>query len=850
MKYHALRTNEITDLEKCSSEAVRAFAGECAVVLENDGTLPISSPCKLALYGSGARHMVKGGTGSGDVNSRYVVNIEEGLEEAGFEITTKNWLDRYDKVEAVFKTDYIEMVNKEAEESGIPVIMVMFEKPIGLPPLPAVSEEDAADDADTAIYVISRDSGEGGDRNYRRGDYLLREDELSAISFIASHYKHTIILLNTGGIIDLSELKRIDGISSIVIVSQLGNIGGLVVGDIISGKVEPSGRLTDTWAKSYEDYPAWQDFSHNNGNTDDEYYKEGIYIGYRYFDTFDVEPEYCFGYGLGYTSFDIETIDAFVNGREMGVRVKVTNSGRLAGKEVVQVYVSAPSGKISKVYQELAAFAKTPKLNPGACCEMEISWDAERLCCYDQESARKLIEKGDYIIRVGRNSRDTKAVAVINVPEDLILEQLRNLFPDSSKFEEIKCEESKKPSFNNDAVDLAEAQRLTFDCSSIITKVAQYSSERKALEDTAGYKVLFDDVLKGKATVEQLAAQLSVEEMAYLCVGSYQEGDADENVVGSASLLVPGAAAETTDKLLESRGIPPMILADGPAGIRLQPHFKTAGEEGKPMKGGEVFGISVNPFPDDLPEDTVDYYQYCTAIPIATALAQSWNLELVREAGRIVGEEMKRYYVHFWLAPGMNIHRNPLCGRNFEYYSEDPLLSGRCAAADTDGVQSLGGQGTTIKHFAGNNQEDNRMFSNSHISERALRDLYLRGFEIAVKESRPFSIMTSYNLLNGTHSANHYGLIQGAARDEWGFDGVIMTDWFTSQDTTFMGYASDIYPWSSSPKCILAGNDWQMPGCEQNVTDIIEAVASGEIGIADLQFCTVNILKMAVKCFK
>ena len=256
--------------------------------------------------------------------------------------------------------------------------------------------------------------------------------------------------------------------------------------------------------------------------------------------------------------------------------------------------------------------------------------------------------------------------------------------------------------------------------------------------------------------------------------------------------------------------------------------------------------MDVKPFPEDTPKDAIDYYQYCTAIPIASGLAQSWDMDLFECMGRIVGDEMQQFHVHFWLAPGMNIHRNPLCGRNFEYYSEDPVVSGKCAAAMTKGVQSYAGQGTTIKHYAGNNLEDNRQFNNSHIGERALREIYLKGFEIAVKESQPYSIMTSYNLLNGTHAANHYELIQNAARDEWGFEGVVMTDWFTTQDTT--GGVKKAYPYSSAVQCIRAGNDLIMPGCEKNVEDIVAAVKEGkEITLADLQFCVKNILKIAVK---
>ena len=266
-------------------------------------------------------------------------------------------------------------------------------------------------------------------------------------------------------------------------------------------------------------------------------------------------------------------------------------------------------------------------------------------------------------------------------------------------------------------------------------------------------------------------------------------------------------------------------------------------------------GDSFAPFAPDLdPAEVDDYYQYCTAIPIGWALAQSWNEELVAQAGDMVGAEMEQFHVDLWLAPALNIHRNPLCGRNFEYYSEDPVLSGKTAAAMTNGVQKHPGKGTTIKHFAVNNQEENRYFTNAHVSERALREIYLRGFEIAVKESHPFSIMTSYNLLNGVHTANHRALIQGMARDEWGFDGVVMTDWFTSQEVPLItGKYKAKYPISASTGCIYAGNDIQMPGCQKNVDDLVEAVRTGEekdgytVTLADLQFNAANVVRIALK---
>ena len=258
-----------------------------------------------------------------------------------------------------------------------------------------------------------------------------------------------------------------------------------------------------------------------------------------------------------------------------------------------------------------------------------------------------------------------------------------------------------------------------------------------------------------------------------------------------------------------------------------------------------------NPFPEETPADAVDYYQYCTAIPIATALAQTWNMDIIERLGKMIGGEMETFGVHLWLAPGMNIHRNPLCGRNFEYYSEDPLLTGKCAAADTRGVQSVEGRGVTIKHFACNNCENNRMFSNSHVSERALRDIYLKGFEICVKEEQPWAIMASYNLINGEHAANSYELLTNVLRDEWDFEGVAMTDWYSSfADVDFLGYNKPVYkyPTASSRSCVYAGCDLQMPGCPDNVSDIIDAVRDHKISKADLQGCVMNILRLCIKC--
>ena len=839
MNYHARTTDKITPEEIAHSNTVRKLAGECVVILENDGTLPIEKPGKVALYGNGARHTIKGGTGSGDVNSRYVVNIDEGLKEAGFEIVTGAWLDRYDAIAKKNIDDYMTEVRRRCAETGYNEITVMLEYAPSIPPLPVLNPND--DDADTAIYVLSRDSGEGYDRKADKGDFFLTDDEETAFETITSSYARSILVLNVGGIISLGKYAK--KFSSVVLLSQLGNLTGNICADVITGKSDPCGRLTDTWDSDYYNYPNSETFSLNNGNTDDEYYTEGPYIGYRYFDSFGIKPDYPFGYGLGYTSFDTDLKSVKVDGLDVEAQFNVANIGSRAGKEVVQVYVASPHEILDKPFKELVAFVKTDALEPGQQTTVTASFNLKQIASYCDKCESKVLEAGDYYVLAGSDSENVQAIAKLIVKEDIETEHLKNVFGTSGVTEEYTNPGKAAP------VDDFGVEEFVIDASGVKVYEAVYREESTELIDKRTDETLrFEDVLAGKATVEELVAQLAVDQMAALCVGDFGE-DLDLAVVGNASVQVPGAAAETISTYEESRGIPSMILADGPAGLRLYPHFKA--KDGKKLPGGDMFGLSFTPFPEDTPADAEDYYQYCTAIPIATALAQSFNMELIREIGYVVGEEMKEYFVQFWLAPGMNIHRNPLCGRNFEYYSEDPFLSGMCASAMTDGVQKWGIGGTTIKHFCCNNQETNRMYSNSRVTERTLRNLYLRGFELAVRKSQPYSVMSSYNLLNGIHTANHIGLCKRVLRDEWGFEGVVMTDWFTSQAVYGISDPSKAkYPHSSSVECIRSGNDWQMPGCKLNVTDIIDAVNDGSLPKADLQWCTCNIIRMAVKCFK
>jgi beta-glucosidase len=748
------------------------------------------------------------------------------------------------------RQEYFTWLKKTAEEEKISEFLVSFNHPYQEPAGELITESDvAASDTDTAVYVLSRNSGEGADRYCEEGDYLLFPEEKSNLELLGRSYKKVILVLNIGGVMDLSEIQKISGINALVLLSQLGNISGLVLGDILTGAVNPSGKLVDTWAKSYQDYPSSAEFSHNDNNVDDEYYKEGIYVGYRYFDSFDVEPLYPFGFGRSYTDFSIDIKNISRKDAKIILDVAVKNTGdTYSGKEVVQVYYQAPAGELAKPYQELIAFAKTQEIRPQEACALQLSFDLKDLASYSEKEAAWMIEAGNYTILVGNSSRNTKAAAVITIQETIKTEILKNLFQMETAVEEISAPPVRATEVSGDVpvIILEHAAKL------IHTEKTVYTIQRPNCTTRKKQMLTLSDIKAGNCTVEELVAQLTVEELAEFCVGTLRADDG--TIVGNASDTVPGAAGDTTSLLKESRGIKSMILADGPAGLRLQPVFKTT-LEGERIPGGDILGDVRQPFPDDLnEEEVITYYQYCTAIPIGWALAQSWNMSLLEEVGDMVGQEMEKFGVDLWLAPALNIHRNPLCGRNFEYYSEDPLVSGKAAAAITNGVQRHAGKGTTIKHFAANNQEDNRYFTNSCINERALREIYLKGFEIAVRESQPLSIMTSYNLLNGVHTANSYDLLQSAARDEWGFEGMFMTDWFTSQEVPGLtGSRIPLYPISASTGCIFAGNDVQMPGCRKNVDDIIRAVKTGEeidgytITMADLQFCAAKVIGTVAK---
>lgn len=853
-KFFASKSPEISEREKRNMERSRKVAAQGMVLLQNNGVLPLAPGGKIALFGNGARKTVKGGTGSGDVNSRSVVNVEQGLEDAGFEITTKAWLDCYDRMFDEAKASYGTAMKKAVEEDGAMPVMFIFETPFKEPVIPPVLEECEKSDADTAVFVLARNSGEGKDRRPVAGEYCLFDEEKEAIRTLRGHFSKVIVILNVGSVIDTEFLRKEADADAILLMSQAGNIGGYALADVLTGKETPSGKLTATWAERYGDYPCAGKFSHMNGDVDDEYYEEGIFVGYRYFDSFDITPAYPFGFGLSYTGFSMETENVQADGETVTLKVRVKNTGdKFAGKEVVQVYYSAPDGRLEKPYQELAAYGKTKKLAPGEEQCLELSFSVRQMASYDEERASWVLEAGGYVIRVGNSSRNTKVAAVLELDGETVTEKLSNRFALDCELTLLSAKGTVPYGYKEEQAQIESAPRIAVKTAGMPCREAVYQKENPVLEKRGGDKITIDDVRAGRATLDELVSQLTVEEMAELCVGTARGGMGGSSMIGAASAACPGAAGDTTSRMIEDRNIRNMILADGPAGLRLCSSF-SVDRDGNLIPGtessslGDMDLLSGTGEKPEVPEDAVTYYQYCTAIPIATLLAQTWDLEAIEEAGDIVGEEMEELGVTLWLAPGMNIHRNPLCGRNFEYYSEDPLVAGRCAAADTFGVQKHKGVGTTIKHFAFNNQEDNRMHVNAHISERAIREIYLKCFEIAVKTAQPMSIMTSYNLVNGVHTANSYDLLTAIAREEWGFQGIIMTDWGTTGSIELHPELKFKYGSSSAAGCIRAGNDLTMPGSQNDVDEIIKSVgaAAGEvkcpITLGDLQACAKRML--------
>ena len=807
-------SDEVTALEKENARVACEAALEGIVLLENDGTLPLT-PGKIALYGAGAGMTIKGGTGSGEVHERHAVTIREGMEAAGFTVTTDHWIDGYEEMYRVGEAAYTRKFRQGLLKLDIANIMASpYQYPFGQP---VTLGDIMRSDTDTCIYVIARQAGEGADRKLKNFEYSLSDIEKENIALCAASYEKFIVVVNVGSVFDLSFLDEIEGINAVVYFAQQGMEGGRAFADLITGKAVPSAKTVDTWPKDYKDIPFAMDYSYLNGDLEEEYYREGIYVGYRYFDSYDVEPRYPFGYGLSYTTFSIEKEKVELVGTKVMVRVNVTNTGSTySGKEVVQLYASCPQTGMAKEYQRLAAFAKTGVLAPGGTETAVLSFDMKDLASYRESDASWVLEAGDYILRLGASSRDTEAVAALVLDGETIVEQCMNV---SRTVLEVREMDPPALKDTNEEKDAAEAQdadllRIPVPASAFETEVCEYR-DPEIYESPVSDAVL--DVL-------------STEELCEVVAGTGMVGN------GPRFFDAMGSAGYTTGAFIE-KGLPNVCLADGPAGLRLQ-KVSTVTRSGN-VKAAEPMLSALKYLPDPVQKVMFGdsdrqpcVYQFTTAFPVGLALAQSWNTKLVERVGDAVGKEMERYGVTYWLAPGMNIHRNPLCGRNFEYYSEDPLLTGKMAAAMSRGVQSHRGCFVTIKHFCCNNQEDNRNRTNANVNERALREIYLRGFRIAVQEGHARALMTSYNKVNGTYVNNSYELITKVLRNEWGFDGLVMTDWFA----TGKGLGSHC-------AAIEAGNDLIMPGGKGVVRELKAKLKSGELDGTALRRCAANVIR-------
>lgn len=806
---------ELFDYEKEHIGLLRDSLAECTLFLRQNGAFPLEAPGRIAAYGNGVRHTVKGGTGSGEVNSRYSVNVEQGLKDAGFTITTGRWLDDFDQVEQDAQKAFVKEIKERAKKKHT---MAILEGMGAVMPQP---EYDLPLDGEgnTAIYVLSRISGEGNDREPIPGDIRLTDSEAKTILALDAKYEKFMLVLNVGGVVDLTPVKEV---SNILVLSQLGVETGSVLADILLGKANPSGKLTTTWA-SWEDYCKEGEF----GDINDTRYKEGIYVGYRYFDTVGKKPLFPFGYGLSYTSFDIAVTGAAAEGDTIRIKAAVSNTGARAGREVVQVYVSAPAGRLDKPYQDLAAFAKTDLLEPGASQELTISFSLRDCASYDAQKESYVLEAGSYVVRVGDSSDHTQPAALVDLDGEAIVTKAGNCLGETD-FEDWKPSGSETAA----AEELSDITRISVAAADIETVTVTYDQERE---------------------IDPRVKDLTVEELAYLNVGAFNPKAGALSVIGNAATNVAGAAGETTG-VLKEKGFPVLVMSDGPAGLRLAKEFY------RDEKGAHGIGSSMVPesFLPFLPaparfimnliggsgkpkKGQKVEYQYATAIPIGTAIAQSFNLPLAESYGSIVGDEMERFGVHLWLAPALNIHRDIRCGRNFEYYSEDPLISGKTAAAITRGVQRHPGCGTTIKHYAANNQEKNRYCNNSIVSERAMREIYLKGFGICVRESQPHALMTSYNLLNGVHTSEHRGLIEDILRCEYGFKGIVMTDWIVdmAQDK------QSLHRMPIAAEIAKAGGDLVMPGSKGDFDSIVKAAKSGELELRQLQINATRVLQKA-----
>lgn len=769
-------------------------ATEGMVLLKNSKkVLPLKAGTRVALFGKGTFDYVKGGGGSGDVTVAYIRNLFEGLNEVGSICIEPESAAYYKK--------YVEKQYEMGKDPGL----------IAEPEVPAELITKASAYTDTAIISISRFSGEAWDRKstldnndgskdvecgdlgpsstgadiFEHGDFYLSDAEQAMVNAVTGAFNNVIVVLNVGGIVDTKWFNNNAKIQGVLLAWQGGMEGGLAAAEILTGIKNPSGKLVDTFAENLEDYPSSATFHVSEDYVE---YTDDIFVGYRYFETVPEASKkvvYPFGYGLSYTDFKYSKAKIKEKDGKFKASVKVANVGDVAGKEVIQVYCEPARGKLTKSKRVLVAFKKTALLEPGESREITMEFDKYQFSSYDDigevNKAAYVLEKGEYKFYVGTSVRDVKeAEFVYEVLEDTVVEQLstkltptnltKRMLEDGS-FEEVATSEC----FDTDANILEKIPMENMD--GVMPSV---EPQKGWQQWNPNHKVhTFNEVADGKITLDEFMAQLTDRQLMNLVGGQPNTGVAD--TFGYGNIL--------------EYGIPSIMTADGPAGLRIRP------------------GRGV----------------VTTAWPCATLLACSFNEELIEQVGALAGKEVKENHIGFWLTPAINIHRSPLCGRNFEYYSEDPYVAGKLAGAMVRGIQS-NRIGVSVKHFALNNKETNRKNSDSRVSERAAREIYLKAFEIIVKEDNPWTIMSSYNIINGHRASECKELLEDILRGEWGFEGFVTTDWWT---------AGEHY------KELLAGNDIKM-GCGYP-DRLEEAFKKGAITREDLERSVKRLFKVLLR---
>lgn len=755
------------DWDKYLETSARAVSGGI-VMLKNDGALPLKQGGTAAVFGRIQLHYYKSGTGSGGmVNVSKVIGITDGLLDAGYKLD-EQLLNAYREWDEQNPFDYGEGWGGEPWSQKE---MPLTDELVG----------GAASRADAAIVIIGRTAGEEMDNKLEKGAFLLSDLEEDMLRRVTSAFDKTVVLLNTGGLIDMSFMDRYP-VSAVMYVWQGGMVGGAGTAAVLTGEVSPSGKLPDTIAYEISDYPSDKFF----GSGDMDCYGEDIYVGYRYFETFAKDRvRFPFGFGMSYTSFDITASDFKLDGDKVTGSVNVKNTGSTPGREVVQIYCSAPQGKLGKPARVLCGFDKTRTLQPGESQTLSFEIPLESVASYDDSGVTGhksawILEHGGYVFYAGADVRSASEAYSLTLPETVV-RQCKSALGPLTAFKRM-VNSGGKPEFED--VPLT-GEAFPHDHAKLPAEIPQ----------TGDRGIRLADVVNGKNTLEEFTAQLTDYDLSCIIRG---EGMGSPKVTAGTAAAFGGVSDTLT-----ALGIPCACCDDGPSGMRLD-------------CGTKAFSL-----------------------PNGTLLASTFDRPLMTELFTFMGLEMHTNQVDCLLGPGMNIHRHPLNGRNFEYFSEDPYLTGEMASAELAGLHSTGAEGT-IKHFCGNNRETRRHFLDSVISERALREIYLRGFENAVKKGGAKSVMTTYGQVNGVWTAGNYDLVTGILRDDWGFDGFTMTDWWANINRR--GKAPDK---SDFAAMAMAQNDVYMvtadgAACNDNTLDSLK---SGELTRGELQRNAMNILR-------